>query len=41
MRRRLAALWSARRETGFAFALLVVLLAINLLLEPTRFTPAT
>jgi len=40
MRRRLATLWSARRETGFAFALLVLLLAINLALEPTRFTPA-
>ena len=40
MRRRLAALWAARRETGFAVALLVVLLAINLLLEPTRFAPA-
>src|SRR5258706_14390313 len=40
MRRRVASLWAARRETGFALALLVVLLAINLVLEPTRFAPA-
>src|SRR5258706_4572382 len=40
MRRRVASLWAARRETGFALALLVVLLAVNLLLEPTRFAPA-
>jgi len=36
----LAPLWAARRETGFALALLILLLAINLLLEPTRFKPA-
>ena len=40
MRRRLASLWSARRETGFALALLVVLLVVNLALEPARFAPA-
>ena len=31
---------SRRRETGFAFVLLVVLLAVNILLNPARFAPA-
>ena len=31
---------SQRRETGFAFVLLVVLLAVNILLNPARFAPA-
>ena len=32
-------IWT-RRETGFALALLIVLLMVNILLNPARFAPA-
>ncbi len=37
--RRLSRLLAERRETGFALALFVVLVAVNVLLNPARFAP--
>jgi len=38
---RLARLWRARRESRFALALFVLLLAVNVALNPVRFHPAS